>query len=77
MKDTKPTPAETLPGMSRRQFLNTAALTGLAGAGQVQRGPQATLAQQAQRRYQRGVILLPGKTRCHQDGGLALFPALR
>ncbi len=33
MKDTKPTPAETLPGMSRRQFLNTAALTGLAGAG--------------------------------------------
>ena len=33
MKDTKPTPADTLPGMSRRQFLNTAALTGLAGAG--------------------------------------------
>ena len=34
-------------------------------------------AQQAQRLDQRGVILLPGKARGHEDGRLALLPALR
>ncbi|MGB4343515.1 MAG: TAT-dependent nitrous-oxide reductase [Moraxellaceae bacterium] len=33
MKDNKTNPVDDMPGMSRRKFLNTAALTGLAGAG--------------------------------------------
>ena len=33
MKDDITNPVDSMPGMSRRKFLNTAALTGLAGAG--------------------------------------------